>query len=66
MTRRTGKGEADVIVEHDDLAHCARVLELENRLLLDAEDDNVLPADAHSTRAATDGLVGIFDLRNVV
>lgn len=35
----TRESEADVVVEHGDLAHRPGVLQLERRLLLDTEDD---------------------------
>lgn len=42
----TSKGNADVVVQHRDLADRPGVLELERRLLLDAEHDARLAADA--------------------
>ena len=30
---RTGKCEADVVIQHDNFPHCTRILQLENRLL---------------------------------
>jgi len=41
----TSKGQTNVVVEHDDFANSSRILKLEDRFLLDAQDDNVLPSD---------------------
>lgn len=60
---RTGEAEADVVVEHGRLAHGARVLQLEDALLLDGEDDAVLAADADRASSFPDGLEGIVDLQ---
>ena len=43
----TGKGETDVIVEHDDLSHRSWVLQLEDRLLFHTQDHDVLPTQTH-------------------
>ena len=43
----TGKGETDVIVEHDDLSYRSWVLQLEDRLLFHTQDHHVLPAHTH-------------------
>lgn len=53
--RRTGKGKADVIIEHGHFAYCPGVLELERRLLLYTQDDTVLASDTHSTSALAHG-----------
>jgi hypothetical protein len=45
MMLPTSKGEADVIVQHDGLSDRTGILQLEDRLLLYAEDDDVLAAD---------------------
>lgn len=58
----TGETEADVVVEHGRLADGARVLQLEDTLLLDGEDDAVLAAHADRTGPFPDGLEGIVDL----
>lgn len=60
--RRTGKAEADVVIEHGRLAHRPRVLQLEDRLLLDGEDDAVLAADADGARPLADGFLRVVDL----
>ena len=36
----TGKGDADVVVEHGDFTDGSRILQLQGRLLLHAEDDD--------------------------
>lgn len=41
----TGKGQANVIIEHDDFADSPRVLELQNRFLLDTKDYDVLASN---------------------
>lgn len=43
----TGKGETNVIVEHDDLSYRSWVLQLEDGLLFDTQDHHVLPAHTH-------------------
>lgn len=43
----TGKGETDVIVEHDDLSYRSWVLQLEDGFLFDTQDHDVLPAHTH-------------------
>jgi hypothetical protein len=75
---RTGEGKADVIVQHHGLANRTGILQLQDRLLLHAEDDNVLAPHshlnnhseyaaskervAHRTSTLPDGLVCILDL----
>jgi hypothetical protein len=59
---RTGKGKADVVVNHGDLADRSRVLQLEGRLLLDAEHDARRRLDTDGGRALGDGLERIVDL----
>jgi hypothetical protein len=52
-TTLTGKGEADMVVEHCDLAHRPGVLKLKDRLFLHPEHDDILApyADlAHSRK----------------
>ena len=43
---RTCERERDVVIERDDLADRARVLELQDGLLLDAEHDDVVAPHA--------------------
>lgn len=45
--KRTSESKANVVIEHDNFAHCARVLQLENRFLFDTEDYNVFAAYAN-------------------
>ncbi len=47
---RTSEGKADVVVQHGDLANCPRILQLEDRLLLYTEHNDVLPAHADLER----------------
>ena len=44
---QTSKCKADVVVQHDRLAHSARILQLQNGLLFYTKDHDVLAADAH-------------------
>lgn len=64
-TQLTSKRNADMVVEHSDLAHRPRVLELQGRLLLDAEDDDILAAHADGGGSAADSLEGVLDLEEV-
>src|ERR1700733_6801227 len=41
---RTGKCEADVVIQHDNFPHCTRILQLENRLLFYPQDRYILAA----------------------
>lgn len=59
---RTRKSQADVIIQHRRLPHRPRVLELQDRLLLDGEDDAFLPADAYCACTLSDGFEGVVDL----
>ena len=52
-----------MVVEHDDLADCPRVLQLQDRFLLDAEHDDVLAAHTNSTGTTTDCLKRILNLQ---
>jgi hypothetical protein len=38
---RTGKSDANVVIQHSHLPDCSRVLQLQSRLLLDAQHHNV-------------------------
>lgn len=44
---RTSESEADVVVEHGDFPHRPGILQLQDRLLLDAKHDARLAADAN-------------------
>lgn len=52
-----------MVVEHDDLADGARVLELEDGLLLYAEDDDILSADTDGAGSTPDCLERVLDLQ---
>ena len=51
-----------MIVQHDDLADGAGILELQDGLLLDTEDDNIFPAHAHGARPLPHCFECILDL----
>lgn len=51
-----------MVINHGDLADGPRVLQLESRLLLDAEDDARRRLDADSGRALGNGFESIVDL----
>ena len=59
----TGKGETDVLVEHGGLTDGAWILELENRLFLYTQDDNILATNSDGARPLADGFEGVFDLK---
>ena len=42
----TGESNADVLIEHGNLADCSRVLQLKEGLLLNAQHHRVLALDA--------------------
>jgi len=54
-----------VVVQHDNLANGARVLELQHRLLLDTEDNDILATDSDSARATADSLERVLDLNDI-
>ena len=62
LERQTGKCKADMIIKHNHLSYCSRILKLKDRLLLNTKDDNVLAANTDSTCAATYGFERVFDL----
>jgi len=41
----TCEGQANMLIQHADLLHCAIVLELKDRLLLDSQNHNIGTAD---------------------
>lgn len=46
QSRLTGKCHADVIIQHGDFPDRPRILQLQSRLLLNAEDNHRLAADS--------------------
>lgn len=44
---RTGEGQTNMVIEHNNFPNGARVLELQNGLLLYAEDYDILATNSH-------------------
>jgi len=45
----TSKGQTNVVVEHHNFSNSSWILELQDRFLLNTQDDNVLPSDPNLT-----------------
>jgi len=62
---KTGKGQDGALIDADNLANGAGVLEFGNGLLLDGKDDAVLSLDSNDGTSTTDGLHGVLDLQQM-
>lgn len=65
ISRQSSECQADVIVEHGDLADGTRILQLQGGFLFDTEHDDVLTLDADCTGASADSFQGVVYLEEL-